>query len=552
MALFQFDFRNGVAVLNRMLNHAARARARALAGLDHHYSAPIDDSALDAYRTQLDINGTRRVYVGDGHVWTWYRGTGVGPYPCMSALQALERVCDQLIGIGIPLANIVASLLDGCENLAIVGLVVGLLVRHLENADRLLDPCLAEPMIWHLEFGRVVNEGSGLAASSEGIVQAERRQWSLREAAMWLVLCADETRADELRTIGQQLVATTRRLIAEALGDDGDEATIEEQLVTVRAWASGLDRATYEAHQAEDGVYVQSRPPDDVVVAMQRDNEELQRAHEATRLMVRYHIQPRQRTAQPITAEDLIIDLAVAQELLENPPALSPSGKWDAPVAVAAAALEAHIVSEVELPIEALCFAAEAVIRVGKGEVAPHQFESEESYFEQGADRSAASVLPLLLLPNAAALRALMDAGDGSETYSSATATASSIAQSLANEVRVHLARGLDKVWEAPCTGDDKCHHGTALQLAVETMRDCVFGTWDPNTGRRRVTLLARPCRASARRHAGQSDPLFSPRRSDSSARTGRSGQHLCLRARAGASHGAPRRTPPLPACIRR
>ena len=31
MALFQTDFRNGVAVLNRMLNHAALARARTLA-----------------------------------------------------------------------------------------------------------------------------------------------------------------------------------------------------------------------------------------------------------------------------------------------------------------------------------------------------------------------------------------------------------------------------------------------------------------------------------------------------------------------------------------
>ena len=133
MALFQSDFRNGVAVLNRMLNHAALARARTLAGLDH-YGAPLDDSALDAYRTEFDITGTRRVYVGDDHVWTWYRGTGVGPYPCMSALQALERVCDQLIEIGIPLANIVAILLDGCENLAMVGLVVGLLVRHLEDA----------------------------------------------------------------------------------------------------------------------------------------------------------------------------------------------------------------------------------------------------------------------------------------------------------------------------------------------------------------------------------------------------------------------------------
>ena len=39
----------------------------------------------------------------------------------------------------VPLANIVAVLLDGCENLAMPGLAVGLLVRHLENAGRLLD-----------------------------------------------------------------------------------------------------------------------------------------------------------------------------------------------------------------------------------------------------------------------------------------------------------------------------------------------------------------------------------------------------------------------------
>jgi DNA-binding transcriptional ArsR family regulator len=493
MALFQFDFRNGVAVLNRMLNHAVLARSRALAELDHQYGAPIDDSALDVYRTQLDITGTSRVYVGDGHAWAWYRGTTAGPYPCMSALQALERVCDQLVEIGIPLGNIVATLLDGCENLAMVGLVVGLLVRHLEDRGRLLDPYLAEPMIWHLEFGRVVHESSGLAASSEGIVLAERRQWSLREAAMLLVLQADETRADELRTIGQQLVETMRRLVVEALGEDGDEATVEKELVTVRAWAAGLDQATYEAHQAEDVVYVESRPPDDIVEAMQRKNEELRGAQEATRLMVRYHIRPRQGTAQPITAEDLITDLAVAQELLDNPPALSPTGKWDAPVAAAAAALEANIVSGVELPNEALCFAVEAVIRVGNGEVSPHQFESEESYFEQGADRSAARVLPLLLLPKATVLRAAMDAGDGSETYSSASAAAGNIARSLPNEVRVYLARGLDRVWEVPCTGDGTCHHGTALRLAIETMRDSAFGPWDPNTGRHRVTLLADP-----------------------------------------------------------
>lgn len=212
-----------------------RLRARTLAGLHRGYGAPINDGDLDEYRTELDITGVRRNYVGDGHVWLWYRGSGVGPYPCMSALQALERVCDQLIEIDVPIVNIVATLLDGCENLAMVGLVVGLLVRNLERADRLLDTYLADPMIWQHEFGRVVSESSGLAATSDDIVGAERRTWPMREAAMHLVLRADDARAAELRTIGEQLVENARRLIggasdhaAEGAAEARHDAALEE------------------------------------------------------------------------------------------------------------------------------------------------------------------------------------------------------------------------------------------------------------------------------------------------------------------------------------
>ena len=178
MPLFQTDFRNGVAVLNRLLNHAARIRVRTLARLGP-MSPPLEDDAVGSYQTELDITGARQLYVGDRHVWLWYRGTGVGPYPCFSALQALERVCDELIEIGTPIRTVVSILLDGCESLAMVSLVVGLLVRHLEDADYLLDPYLTEPLIWHYEFARVVNEASGLAAGSEGLVAPERRNWSL-------------------------------------------------------------------------------------------------------------------------------------------------------------------------------------------------------------------------------------------------------------------------------------------------------------------------------------------------------------------------------------
>jgi len=49
------------------------------------------------------------------------------------------------------------------------------------------------------EFSRVVQESSGLAAASDGLAAPERRPWSLREAAMLLVLRADDKRANELR-----------------------------------------------------------------------------------------------------------------------------------------------------------------------------------------------------------------------------------------------------------------------------------------------------------------------------------------------------------------
>ncbi|MDQ0828186.1 DNA-binding transcriptional ArsR family regulator [Streptomyces achromogenes] len=493
MPMFRSDFRNGVSMLNRMLNHAALVRARTLAGGHGHDSARIEDHELDAYRTELDVTGARRTYVGDEQVWLWYRGTGVGPYPCMSALQALERICDQLVEVDVPLDTLVAILLQDCENLAMVGLVVGLLVRHLERADRLLDRFLTEPVIWHLEFARLVHEASGLKAADDGLTAPERRRWSLREAAMTMVLRADDQRTGELRLIGQQLVATARRLAEEELGEL-DETAAQEQLAPVRAWASSLDRGTYQAQQVEGGLQIQSTPPRDVVEALQTTNVETARAQEAIRLSVRYYINPKNGKDDAVDADELVSDLASAQDLLENPPGLDPSGQWDAPAAVAATALTAAIVDGVELPVDALRFAVDTLLRIGENAAPPRRFESEDSYFEQGADRIAAQALPLLLLPAAAELRAKMDGKDGSTTYRQAAAAACKLAHSLPNEVRVHLARGLDHVWLAACTaGNNTCHHETAFHLTVETMRDCTLGDWDPETGQRKVVVLHDP-----------------------------------------------------------
>lgn len=134
------------------------------------------------------------------------------------------------------------------------------------------------------------------------------------------------------------------------------------------------------------------------------------------------------------------------------------------------------------------------MVSIGEGAVEPNPFDGEYTHFEQGADRSAARALPLLLLPSAAGLCATIDGLDGTEAYSRAAAAAASLACAVPNEVRVCLSRGLDPVWDAPCKGDESCHHGTALRLVVETMRDCAFGPVESGHRQAPGIRSRRPC----------------------------------------------------------
>lgn len=496
--LFRSDFRNGVRVLNRMLNHAALVHARRMvrpAPWEH----PVNVDRIDEYRVELTIMGERRVYVGDAHVWCWYRGTTVGPYPCISALLAVERVCDQWIEAGAPIKTVTWMLLEGCENLAMVGLIVGLLVRHLRDSGDLLDPYLAEPRIWSYEFTRVTHEDSGFVANTEGVTAPERRRWSLREAAGLMVIGANDERTAELRAVGERLVANARSQIELALADQtGNSAadineTIDTELMVVRGWASGLDRENYAAHEAPDGYYIQATPPEEVSKALEEGSEDLARVQQAMGLQHRYYFDAGTQSAESVDSEQLSDDIASARELLENPPSSGADSAWDVAALVAAAALKAHLLYGIDLIDDELAFSAEVVLRVAEGETSPSQFEMEGVFFGWGANRSSAQALPLLLLPAAAPLRTTIDSADGSAALRRVAAAATNCARYPADEVRLHLAQGLEHLWEEPCTLHGHCHHEAGLRLAIESMRDCVIGNWDPDTGRHNPVALRVP-----------------------------------------------------------
>ena len=509
-SLFSSDFRNGVRVLNRMLNHAALVHARVMAR-PAHWDLPVDVDRIEESRVELTIMGERRVYVGDAQVWCWYRGSTVGPYPCMSALQAVERACDQLIEAGVPIMAVVWMLLEGCENLAMVGLIVGLLVRHLPNSGDLLEPYLAEPRIWSYELTRVVQEGSGLLANTEGVTAPERRNWSLREAAAFMVINANDERTAKLRAVGERLVANARSQIELALADQPSDVevdiseTTDEELMVVRGWASSLDRDNYAAHQSPEGYYIQATPPEEVSQALEEGNEDVARAQQATGLQHRYYFEARAQAAEPVESTQLSDDIALARELLENPPSLGADNAWDVAALVAAAALEAHLLCGIDFTDDELAFSAETVLRVAEGEASPPRFESEGVFFGWGANRSSAQALPLLLLPAAAPLRATIDAPDGSAALRRAAAAATDCARYPVDEVRLHLAQGVQHLWEEPCTLHGLCHHEVGLRLAIESMRDCVIGNWDPATGRRNRVTLREPVTESLADTSGAS-----------------------------------------------
>lgn len=494
-ALLGADFRKGTKLLNRLLNHAAHVRAQLLSGRRHGDRRRSADK-IDEYERELRITGTPQLYVGDEHVWFWYRGTGVGPYPCFSALQALERECDRQIEHGVRVSTLVPILLEGCESMAMVSLVVGLVVRHLEEASDLLDPYVIEPLIWEYEFARVVSESSGLAASSEGIKNAERRKWSLREAAALMVAFAGGERIDDLRSLGDTLIENARSdLESSRRGEpsevERDSEAAEEYIARVRAWASCLDRERYTAHQTEEGLYLQATPPEDVIQSLQPRNEELELAGEATRLMVRYHVTPKQGQDEVPGLDDLLADVAAAQKIHEHPPDLVHA--WNTPALVAEVALKAHILDGVVLPKESLLFLVGILLSIAERKAQSQELESEGGFFEMGADRSAARALPLLLLPAAAQLRNMAGKQRQRRFLKRVVRAGLNLARVPVREVRISLAHGLDHVWDTPCVKRGKCHHEFGWQLAVESMRYCALSARNRKTMHRTVLALKEP-----------------------------------------------------------
>jgi len=450
-----------VRVLNNILNYATKERAES--ARRRHWTDPAEtgDSHDEPAGIVLNLTGEARNYLGDGQVWTWYRGTSGGPDPAMSALQAMEHFVEILIKADISTQVIAERLLQGCENLAVPGLLYGILARHIERAGTQLDPFLAAPAIWFLESSRVTSEHYGFRASDEGLAHPERRKWTAREVAVRLVANGDEERRTQLAAVGEDLVAEGERQ-----GIEGDR---------VLNWAANLDVGSFKVTQEGDDLYLHVVPPPEVVSANAEIMAQQQQASTVMRLQNRYwgsakydndYVEP--------TVDEIAADLATAQELLntELQPLHTPPG--DAVAQVVRAAIGQAFHGGPDALGSHGSFVIQFVMTVASSFANQEDPVEDHQFFDLGADRAAAQALPALLAPALAA--ALQQAG---VTPDQVVQTAFAIAAKAPAETRLYLARGCDPIWNSPCSGNAPCIHQTALAWTIETARTAEIGPWD-------------------------------------------------------------------------
>lgn len=509
-----------IAFINRMLNHGAIYRVT---------DNPPRDLGEDGFDSWDDYEGMtlkltdaagRRRYVGDSHVWSWYRGTTVGPYACMSALLALERFIDHLHEkLDMSAQTICDLLLKDCHNLAVPGLLAGFLIRHLDGAGSLLDPYLAEVEVWHLETARATGEYGFLVRDrdADALTGHERRRFTPHEVVGYLVVNArfrgDEKRLEELEQVGERLVDSARASVAnytEANGKDGSDASetdgdgaegegagdpsedlpteVAEFLAVAQSWAAEFRIDSYEVTQTDKEVVIQFERPVEIAEALAPSMSRLETTQTLYGLSNRYA--QKNETPDQWPTDTLSEDIATARSILEAGPPESFMWPENPLVAVAAAAIHAHVTGAVELDLEDLEWAASGVLHAAQNPRIDGM-SSSNSVFPMGGDRAAAVAVPLLLLAPCDPLD--LDPDLVNEALHA-------VATSMFDEVRMSFARGCDLVWATPCDTDEasNCRRHSAAWAAVEQgLADCVLGPWELEQQRRQPATLEPPYRES-------------------------------------------------------
>ncbi|RCG25925.1 ATP-binding protein [Sphaerisporangium album] len=451
---------HGLRLVGAVVEAATDARLRVEASFGH----PPDAVHLSLKLPHWDEAAE---YDGPGTAWGWYRRLGSGAYVAMSALMALREWAKAQIQTR-PLVAVLDDVLRAGSSLAFPAVAYSLLVSDLPAAGDLIDAFLEHPAVWDLEIGRVVGEGTMSYPTHD--------QASLRvtpdQIVFALVVTGDDERKAALKAVGERLLAAS----LEELGNPPDD---DPRLLVPRRRALNFNSDSYEIAPSADhpGMIEISLG---VPTAMQQELERGGgRAATLSLTQANYVLAAIKIRDGEATETDAAQLYAQMQEILQanaDTPGADPIHSVDEAGAAAAAAVVVRAAAGNEKERVLLPEAVEVLTRIAnETKPEPESYRSgRDMSWDMGADRSAATALPLVLLNDE------LLAASGALRATVATAV-ERLAESTSREVRYRLIGALQAAWSAPCDGDEdrQVNHGAAMAVYHEMLLGAGIGPWN-------------------------------------------------------------------------
>jgi hypothetical protein len=425
------------------------------------YLAPMTLVSVD-----LPTIGTK-VFRGSEASWRWYRGGG-GPWPVISALLALELWADRLIEREWTPTEVIHTLCASSDSLAVLGVSMGFLERHVYMLTTELSAFLAVPTIWWLEGRRLVAEhGPHMQLrDAEAIHNPEARRWRVHEICKILfaeaLASGDEAWISSLTNAGTEL---NRR--------GSDDPSLDRDALL--SWVGHLRPDAYTIREPGGQMIAEFNPPADVMDAIGPGLEQIARAQQATSIGMKYA----GVETLDVSLESVLADAATIRELIEDPPALAAIEPSEAAVGVAATLLETMLLQGLEVPNEDVEWAIRSVL---DGASSP-----PSSVYAYGRATLAARALPLFLLE--------LPPGHPWPERRATAELLTAYCTAPTGDIREALLPGFRRIAALPCDGTDSqsCRHVVVLDAIREAVRECRLGKFDPIQQRRALRPLDDP-----------------------------------------------------------
>lgn len=459
-AFLEHSPRHGLRLVGAVVDAATNARLR----IEQSFQQTSPTVHLPLRLPHWDETVT---YSGPATAWGWYQGSGNGAYPAMSALMALRVWAKEQLATRL-LSDVTNDVMGAGTSVAFPAVAYSLLVSDLSASEGLLDVFLALPEVWDLEIGRT-SGGSGRFH-----MPADHEALRLRpdEIAMRLVVIGDAERREALKAVAGQLMLASREALGNPPADDPELAVARRRALFFNIEAYRAAPLTERADMVEISVDV----PEDLQQHLEHGGGRAAVLSLSMASVVHDAMKIRDgETTEPHAAQ-LYSQVQHLLRSLADAPRAVPIYTAEEARSIAAAAVVVQAATGEQYATALLPEAIRALVVVAsESRAEPDSLRSgRHMHWPMGADRSAATALPMLLHHDD------LLAASGASRADVVTAL-ERLAGSTSRDVRNRLTSGLAAVWATCCNdnGAQQSSHAAALAVYSEWLLSAGLGPWD-------------------------------------------------------------------------